>query len=905
MKRTITLLLLLAALAAPTALRAQALLDYSLTVSQTTWQSIASTGTQLTTVYGDAGIDSVAVPFPMWVGERFFPAGTKLRFRSDGYVFFGPASGATHFSYNLYNSTSATTSSMTTLVPYLCTDGGMAQGSSGVYWQVEETDDGDSVFIVEFQHVNRYNNASTTDFTYQIRLYASGDISYTYGTMTNNLSTLTETGAFIAAGADDRICISGTWAAPIVISPSTINYVSGTPASGTVFTFSRPTTFCARPVHLTLADTSTTTATVAWSVLAAVSGFAYEYDSQPFTPGTGLHNAGTTTDTSVSLVGLNPSTHYYFYVRSDCSGDSSSWIPFDFYTQCAVIPHSELPLVETFASYSTGTTSQLHPCWTKYSFTTSATHPYVSTTAPTGGTPNSLYFYPTGGNSQWVVLPAIENVSDLLATFLFRSSSAASTLTMGVMTNPTDTTTFTALQTFQVSTTGTYEFFESNLSSYTGTGQHIAFRAKSSGTSGSSLYMDDITVLVAPSCNRLQSVSASGITSSSVDIVIADPDGTANYAIALSTGTTAIDTFYTADTLHTIDNLEANTEYTATVWSICSDGNPTSPHIVNFRTACANITTLPWSEDFDDWTASSSQATSDPCWAHLGTGYADIITTAGQVVSGKGMRFYPNSVIGNHIEVLPPFEADLNTLEVRFQHRPEGSSSGKFSVGYITDITDTASFVALENFTVANFEQTSVFMESIVSFVGLTVPDGARIAFRYFPRSVSWYWFLDNITVYTGPSCPRAQDLSVEGITSTEATIVILDTSHVDNYEVSLVNLDDATADTAFYTLADTSFTLTTLTANTNYRVIMTSLCSDGSRTFPRTTDFRTACNPILTDSLPWSENFNSYTGATSSSVSSRMDISSGPSPAATPPTSPTSTTRPPTTPTAATASTP
>lgn len=150
MKRTFTLLLLLAALAAPTALRAQELLDYSLTVSQTTWQSIASTGTQLTTVYGDAGIDSVAVPFPMWVGGRFFPAGTKLRFRSDGYVFFGPASGATHFSYNLYNSTSATTSSMTTLVPYLCTDGGMAQGSSGVYWQVDETDDGDSVFIVEF-----------------------------------------------------------------------------------------------------------------------------------------------------------------------------------------------------------------------------------------------------------------------------------------------------------------------------------------------------------------------------------------------------------------------------------------------------------------------------------------------------------------------------------------------------------------------------------------------------------------------------------------------------------------------------------------------------------------------------------------------------------------------------------
>lgn len=36
MKRTFTLLLLLAALAAPTALRAQELLDYSLTVSQTT-----------------------------------------------------------------------------------------------------------------------------------------------------------------------------------------------------------------------------------------------------------------------------------------------------------------------------------------------------------------------------------------------------------------------------------------------------------------------------------------------------------------------------------------------------------------------------------------------------------------------------------------------------------------------------------------------------------------------------------------------------------------------------------------------------------------------------------------------------------------------------------------------------
>ena len=141
-------------------------------------------------------------------------------------------------------------------------------------------------------------------------------------------------------------------------------------------------------------------------------------------------------------------------------------------------------------------------CWTFLPDVENAAIPQVSTGTANSGT-NSIYMAGRG----IYALPEItnvDNVSNLVLTFSVKQRKYAHRLAVGVMTDPTDPSSFTEVDRFYNG--GNYADFVQytvNFSSYTGNGKYIAFRNVATNSDAvSSNFIDDITLSVASTRNE-------------------------------------------------------------------------------------------------------------------------------------------------------------------------------------------------------------------------------------------------------------------------------------------------------------------------------------------------------------------------------------------------------------------
>ena len=136
-------------------------------------------------------------------------------------------------------------------------------------------------------------------------------------------------------------------------------------------------------------------------------------------------------------------------------------------------------------------------------------------------------------------------------------------------------------------------------------------------------------------------------------------------------------------------------------------------------------------------------------WVSVGPGTVAVYNDAEYAHSGnKSIRF---SDATSNVVALPALSVPTNTVQVRLWTRSEGYPYClTFDVGYVTDITDASSFVAITTIDASDYLDTykelTVYMSS--------APADARIAFRHQPYSGMYYWFCDDVTVEDIPSCP-------------------------------------------------------------------------------------------------------------------------------------------------------
>ena len=172
-------------------------------------------------------------------------------------------------------------------------------------------------------------------------------------------------------------------------------------------------------------------------------------------------------------------------------------------------------------------------CWNQINTCTYSTYSYYPTTyksttyAKSGE--NSLRFYsyvPTyttttdyDPQDQYAILPEMDDVNTLRLKFYARaySTSYDADFYVGVMSDPSDTTTFEALDYIELEST-TYEAFDIKLNGYHGNGKYIAIKMPAATYSYRGFHMDDITVEKLPACMEPEDVVASNFTATSATI---------------------------------------------------------------------------------------------------------------------------------------------------------------------------------------------------------------------------------------------------------------------------------------------------------------------------------------------------------------------------------------------------
>lgn len=277
----------------------------------------------------------------------------------------------------------------------------------------------------------------------------------------------------------------------------------------------------------------------------------------------------TAHDTVFTVDALEPLMIYTLTVASICS-DSSHTTPLSltFGTTCSPIAREELPLVEDFEAYGT---DQYVTCWNRLNyFTTYGDFPVASGNRGQGGSQRSLQFFPGGrSQAQYAVMAPVGNLDSLYLSFWSFRGNSAVRLDVGLMTDPTDSATFTTLQTMEP-TPNEWELEVLRIGN-AGGARYVAFRAYCATGSAYSFFIDNITLDTTFTCPQPLAVRADGVGEDSARIIItATPEATAYRLLYGSTGLT--DTLLTADTVVTLTALQPATQYTVSVEALCPAG---------------------------------------------------------------------------------------------------------------------------------------------------------------------------------------------------------------------------------------------------------------------------------------------------------------------------------------------
>ena len=177
----------------------------------------------------------------------------------------------------------------------------------------------------------------------------------------------------------------------------------------------------------------------------------------------------------VTIADLLPQTSYYYWIRTICNGDTSVWMGgSSFTTGCSVISISENdPYVENFENYTYNYSAIRPDCWYADSYSPSYTPTVYNYGAYAG---NNCFLFRTGGSGSvtYTVLPEFDSdVKHLNLSFMGKVGySANSGLSVGVMTDKTDFSTFELIAT--TANSSSWDTCQVSFANYAGSGKFIA-----------------------------------------------------------------------------------------------------------------------------------------------------------------------------------------------------------------------------------------------------------------------------------------------------------------------------------------------------------------------------------------------------------------------------------------------
>ena len=590
---------------------------YNFAVTTGTYTPV--TGTGLTFSSADDASTSITLPFSFnYCGSSY----STLTVCTNGMVTFGTA-------VSLANSLASTTY-INVLAPFW--DDLSSSSTSGHISYYTEGTAPNQILTIQYSDVYRLSAASYL-FNFQIKLhettniiefvYGSGFTSYVYSSATSSIginSNSNNSTYFISiTPTGSGAATSSTTVANDAINASVSNYLT----SGTIYTFTPSTSNCFRVNNITDTNVTLTSADIQWSVGTTETQWALEYrrntDTAWTSVGTVMNNP------TYSLSGLNSGSIYYVRIKPICNvGEEGGWRSHTFSTLCDLI--YTLPYTENFDIYGVSGAIYFPTCWTRNS-NYSTTYPYISNNY-SFTSPGALYFYATTTYYSYAISPEFDASFDLSAlqvNFQARKTSTTTTygrLDIGVMTDPTDITTFTVVRSLygtDYPAASVWYEFEVPLSTYVGSGKYLAFRSPNEGTSY--LYLDNVVVAPIPTCIKPINVTVNNISQQNTNVrwtprgtetswdVVCVPHGTDPSAGTIIT---------VSDSSAVISGLTSNTQYDVYVRANCGTEVSIWSTIVSFYTLCDALLSVPYTENFD--TYGTGTGTFPQCWSKYYSG---------------------------------------------------------------------------------------------------------------------------------------------------------------------------------------------------------------------------------------------------------------------------------------------
>lgn len=332
-----------------------------------------------------------------------------------------------------------------------------------------------------------------------------------------------------------------------------------------------------------------------------------------------------------------------------------------------------------------------------------------------------------------------------------------------------------------------------------------------------------------------------------------------------------LDGFYvasTSDTSYSFTNLSPSTVYTAGVRVVCSDEDSSALSTATCKTTCALLTALPYVMDFEaEPTGSGSSSVFNvTCWNRLtnATSYPYVyVNSNGSNINhtdggSKGIWWYRASTSSGygsyHCLVLPPIDLDsfnIADLSLHFWahiHNP-GMATGNpvFYVGVMTDPTDINTFTYIDTIQIVgtdiNWRLYGTNPEKFANYTGT----GNLIAIRENFTGVTWYTFLDDVTITEG-WCDMPENVTYWP----EEEEITVSWTGVPGMAYTVYCGEDTVEH-----VTDTFYTFTGLQANTDYVFGVASECESTKSIFTVQTG-KTSCAVVSV--LPYTEDFESAT---------------------------------------------
>ena len=523
-------------------------------------------------------------------------------------------------------------------------------------------------------------------------------------------------------------------------------------------------------------------------------------------------------DTSYTLTGLNPNSHYTVRLTAFCT-DTFTNVDKHLFTNCT-------PTALPYAEGLEGIWS-VPDCW-RTTIGWNDNYPSIVSGGSFGANRSHSGDHGLQLNNGTVILPAFEAPVDSLELSLWArngQSSSNQTLHLGVVTNPLDITSFIPIDTVALLNSGAWTPVVVRFDSYAGTSGLIAIK---SGSSGVYIYLDDIEVNRVMPCHTIMTVSIDQIADTAAVVHWVDSDAV-YYEVAYGPSGFTIDSTYIVTDIRTdslfLGGLLPYTLYDVYVRSYCGSFNTNWSLVRQFRTLCSPIDSLPYSEDFNPY-GGYPHANELPCW----WGHVDMNTmvTNGGRSGSRALRW--ESSTDEQYAILPVLNATrfpLRTLQLSFWAYNASSSYWNYNpttllIGVMTDPTVDSTFHLVDSVVITHTDWLR-YDVPLSNYVGT----GAYIALKSTP-AIHQMAYIDDLTVDLIPPCPNATGLKLSGLTATSVTVVWDQHDSAERYQVFIDTSSSAVPTSSTATLSVPHHTFGGLTPEGNYYVWVRVLCPKG-----------------------------------------------------------------------------